>query len=97
MQICQITGSITATVKNSHFDGKKIMIVQPLNLDGTAMGKEYLAIDTVDAGVEDRVLVMKEGGSAQIVLKDKEIPIQAVIVGVVDGVDLAENDQKKNI
>ncbi len=90
MQICKVIGNITSTVKNDHFVGKKIMIVQPLDLDGKPDGKDYLAIDTVDAGIEDRVLVMKEGGSAQIVLQDKEIPVQALILGIVDGIDLVE-------
>ncbi len=90
MQICKVIGNITSTVKNDHFVGKKIMIVQPLDLDGKADGKDYLAIDTVDAGIEDRVLVMKEGGSAQIVLQDKEIPVQALILGIVDDIDIVE-------
>ncbi len=90
MQICKVIGNITSTVKNDHFVGKKIMIVQPLDLDGNAEGKDYLAVDTVDAGIEDRVLVMKEGGSAQIVLQDKEIPVQALILGIVDDIDLVE-------
>ncbi len=90
MQICKVIGNITSTVKNDHFVGKKIMIVQPLDLDGNAEGKDYLALDTVDAGIEDRVLVMKEGGSAQIVLQDKEIPVQALILGIVDDIDLAD-------
>ncbi len=90
MQICKVIGNITSTVKNDHFVGKKIMIVQPLDLDGNAEGKDYLAVDTVDAGIEDRVLVMKEGGSAQIVLQDKEIPVQALILGIVDDIDLED-------
>ncbi len=89
MQICKVIGSITSTVKNDHFVGKKIMIVQPLDLAGKEEGKDYLAIDTVEAGKGDRVLVMKEGGSAQIVLQDKEIPVQALILGIVDDIDLA--------
>ena len=91
MQICRITGNIVATIKNSHLEGKKIMIAQPLDLDGNPEGDDYLAIDSVGAGVGEKVLVIKEGGSAAIVLKDKEIPVQAVIVGVVDEVDIPES------
>jgi ethanolamine utilization protein EutN len=90
MQICKVLGNITSTVKNDHFVGKKIMIVQPLDLEGNPDGKDYLAIDTVQAGINDRVLVMKEGGSAQIVLQDKEIPVQALILGIVDDIDLTD-------
>lgn len=91
MLICRVIGNITSTIKNDHFVGKKIMIVQPLDLDGKADGKDYLALDTVDAGIGDRVLVMKEGGSARIVLQDNEIPIQALILGIVDEIDIPEN------
>lgn len=91
MQICKITGNIVSTIKNKHLTGKKILIVQPLDLDGNAEGKDFLALDTVDAGVGDRVLVMKEGGSARIIFNNNEIPIQAVIVGVVDEIDIPKN------
>ena len=90
MQICKVSGNVVATVKNKHLAGKKIMIVQPLDLDGKPDGNDYLAIDTVSAGPDDTVLVIKEGGSARIVLNDKEIPVQAVIVGVIDAIDIAE-------
>ena len=92
MQICKVTGNIVATVKNPHLKGKKIMIVQPLDLDGNPDGNDYLAIDTVSAGTNDKVLVVKEGGSARIVLNDKEVPVQAVIVGVVDEIDIPEEN-----
>ena len=92
MQICKVTGNIVATVKNPHLKGKKIMIVQPLDLDGNPDGNDYLAIDTVSAGTNDKVLVIKEGGSARIVLNDKEVPVQAVIVGVVDEIDIPEEN-----
>jgi len=91
MQICKVTGNVVSTVKNQHLDSKKIMIVQPLDLDGNPQGDDYLAIDTVGAGPDDKVLVIREGGSARIVLNDKEVPVQAVIVGVVDEVDLPES------
>ena len=92
MQICNVTGNIVATVKNPPLKGKKIMIVQPLDLDGNPDGNDYLAIDTVSAGTNDKVLVIKEGGSARIVLNDKEVPVQAVIVGVVDEIDIPEEN-----
>ena len=90
MQICKVVGNIVATVKNPHLTGKKIMVVQPLDLDGNPQGKDYLAIDTVSAGKDDNVLVIREGGSARIVLNDREVPVQAVIVAVVDAIDIAE-------
>jgi len=86
-----VIGDIVSTVKNPHFTGKKILIVQPLDLQGHAQGDAFLALDTVQAGSGDRVLVMREGGSARIVFNDNEIPVQAVITGVIDGLEMDES------
>ncbi len=94
--ICKVLGDIVSTVKNPHFEGKKILIVQPLGLDGKAQGEAFLALDTVQAGVNDRVLVMREGGSARIVFNDNDIPVQAVITAVIDDVDIEEYDQSRH-
>jgi len=53
------------------------------------IGKDILAIDTVDAGVGDRVLIIQEGAGAQQALKRKDVPVHTVIVAVVDGFDVA--------
>jgi microcompartment protein CcmK/EutM len=88
MIICHVIGDIVSTVKNKEFTGKKIMIVQPLDLEDKADGDAFLALDSVQAGVGDRVLVMREGGSAHIVFNNNNIPVQAVITAVVDGIDI---------
>ncbi len=88
MQICRVIGDIVSTVKNEHFKGKKILIVQPLDLEDQPQGKAFLALDTVQAGPGDRVLVMREGGSARIIFEDNDIPVQAVITAVVDDIRL---------
>jgi len=95
MQICRVVGDVVSVVKNPRLVNKKILLVQPLDLKGELSGNAILALDTVDAGVGDRVLVMREGGSARIVFDDKEIPVQAVITGVVDDVDVP--DQKDTL
>ncbi|HED11739.1 MAG TPA: hypothetical protein ENJ10_13685 [Caldithrix abyssi] len=88
MLICHVTGDIISTVKNKEFTGKKILIVQPVTPEGHNMGEAFLALDSVDAGVGDRVLVMREGGSARIVFNNNHIPVQAVIVAVIDGIEI---------
>lgn len=93
MLICKVIGDIVSTVKNTEFTGKKILIVQPLDLEGRTSGEAFLALDSVQAGAGDRVLVMKEGGSARIVFNNNKIPVQAVITAIVDGVDM---DHKAN-
>ncbi len=91
MLICEVIGDIVSTVKNKHFIGKKLMIVQPLDLQGKAQGEAFLALDTVQAGSGDRVLVMQEGGSARIIFNDDEIPVQAVITGIIDGIEIQQD------
>ena len=90
MMICRVTGSVVSTHKNEHLDGEKILIVQPLDLDLSEMGSDMLALDKVDAGSGDLVLVMREGGSAQILYDNKKLPIQAVIVGFIDDIHIQD-------
>ena len=89
MILCKVVGDVYATVKSPHFEGSKILIVQPLDTDLSPKGATLLALDRVDAGPGDTVLVNKEGGSARIIYKNPNIPVQAVIVAVVDGLDIA--------
>ena len=66
MTLCKITGTLVATQKNEHLKPTKILIAQPIDLSGMPIGRDILAIDSVDAGVGDTVLVIQEGqGAAQ--------------------------------
>jgi microcompartment protein CcmK/EutM len=90
MILCKVTGTIVATQKKEQLKDKKILIVQPITLDGKALGRDLLALDTVDAGVGDTVLVMQEGQSAAQILKRNDVPVHSMIVAVVDGLEVAE-------
>ena len=91
MLICRVVGDVVSTQKNIHLEGHKLLLVQPVDLDGrTPMGTSMIAVDKVDAGDGDLVLVNKEGGSARMLLGDDEIPVQAVIVGVIDGMEVVK-------
>ena len=87
MILGRVTGSVVATQKHEQLGGNRILIVQPVGLDRKASGPSLLALDRVDAGEGDLVLVNKEGGGARIVFQNNETPVQAVVVGVVDRVD----------
>lgn len=89
MILGRVTGSVHATVKNAHLHGARILVVKPLDLAGRPAGRPLLSIDRVDAGVGDTVLVCREGGSARLLFDDEMTPVQAVVVAVVDRVDLA--------
>lgn len=90
MNLCRVLGSVVATEKLAAFQGRKILVVQPLDEQQQPHGKSYLAIDNISsAGKGDLVLVMNEGGGVRQVLQDKTAPIRALIVGVVDAIDVA--------
>jgi ethanolamine utilization protein EutN len=89
MLIGRVIGDAVATQKAPSHEGRKILVVQPLNLDGTDHGQAVLALDAVDAGVGDRVLVVTEGWSAMTAVERPLSPIDMAVVGVVDSVALA--------
>ncbi len=83
-----VVGDVVSTHKNERLEGKRLLLVRRLSLDMKPEGAEIIALDVVDAGVGDRVLVVQEGSSARKIFQDDWIPVQAVIVGVLDRVDL---------
>jgi len=88
MLIGRVIGDVVATQKAASHVGRKILVVQPLNLDGSDRGEAVLALDAVDAGVGDRVLVTVEGYAAMTAVGRKDAPIDMAVIGVVDVVDL---------
>ena len=88
MIIGEVVGTVVSTVKHYKMEGRKLLLVQPLDLEGKAQGRGLLTIDSVDAGVGDRVLVVLEGRAAGMALGRLSGPVDAAIVGVVDSVDL---------
>lgn len=90
MIIGKVIGDIVATQKAPSHKGRKILIVQPLNLDGSERGDAVLALDSVDAGVGDRVLVVTEGWSAMTAVGRPQSPIDMAVVGVIDSVTVSE-------
>jgi microcompartment protein CcmK/EutM len=91
MYLAQVVGKIVATIKHNDLRGKKILLVRPLDLSLSPVGKTVLAVDSVDAGAGDVVLVADEGNAAAQILKMERGPIRTVIVGVVDSIDMEKN------
>ena len=82
MKLCRVMGSVVAAVHHPVYDGQKLLIVTPV--DG---GDSFLAVDRVQAGVGDTVLVNQEGNGARQLLKmGQQVPIRSLIVGIVDEV-----------
>jgi len=88
MILGEVTGTVVSTVKHYKVEGRKLLLVRPLTLEGQFDGKPLVAIDSVDAGVGDRVLVVREGKAAGMALGRAWGPVDAAIVGIVDSVDL---------
>ncbi len=86
MVLARVTGTVVSTMKLEVLEGYKILIVQPLNDRLDPAGKSLLAIDMVQAGTGDTVLVLDEGNSARMILGDPAAPVRTVVVGVVDEV-----------
>jgi microcompartment protein CcmK/EutM len=89
MILCRVEGTVVATVKHPAFAGRALMIVQPIDEAGTATGRSFIAVDHAQAGEGDRVLVLREGTGVRQLLKQANLPIRSLIVGVVDRVDLS--------
>jgi microcompartment protein CcmK/EutM len=86
MHLGRVVGDVVATIKHPALENRKLLLVQPLTGDGTPSGRPGIAVDTVDAGIGDHVLVVDEGNSAAQVLRRPRGPIRLVVVGVVDEV-----------
>jgi microcompartment protein CcmK/EutM len=88
MQIARVIGTVVSTEKHPKFEGAKLLLVQPLTLEDGPRGPALIAIDSVGAGVHEKVLVVIEGRAAGEALGRKAAPVDAAIVGIVDEVDL---------
>jgi ethanolamine utilization protein EutN len=91
MQIARVVGNVVATAKNRPLEGAKLMLVQPLGLDGSPRGAVLLAVDGVGAGVHERVLVVLEGRAAGEAIGRKLAAVDAAIVGIIDHVDISSD------
>ncbi len=90
MQIAKVIGTVVATQKHPKFEGAKLLLVQPVSLDDTPRGTPLLAVDSVGAGVHEKVLIVLEGRAAGEALGRKGAPVDAAVIGIIDEVDVQE-------
>ena len=90
MQIGRVIGTVVATQKHRKLDGAKLLLVQPLTLDDEPRDVPLLTIDSVGAGVGEKVLIVIEGKAAGAALRRKAAPVDAAIIGIVDAVTVTE-------
>ena len=90
MRYCRVVAPMWAAAKHPAFAGRPMFVVQPLDEHGGDAGASFVAVDRVQAGVGDKVLVLTEGTGVRQILKAGDIvPIRSIIVGIVDQVETA--------
>lgn len=89
MIIARILGTVVSTQKDERLQGKKLLIVKPLNLDGTDQSGYTVAVDTVGAGFNERVLIVA-GSSARLAEGNKDCPVDSAIIGVIDSFEVTD-------
>jgi microcompartment protein CcmK/EutM len=90
MLIARVVGELVATQKDPSHEGRKLLLVQPLNLDGSDRGDAVVALDAVDAGVGDKVLLATEGFSAMTSVGRPNSPIDMSVIGFIDHIELVD-------
>ncbi len=96
MIFAKVIGSVESTIKHFHYEGLKLLLVKPLDKNLNEEGEPFLAVDSVDAGPGDIVLVIEEGWSAwQSVGKKDLSPINRAIVAKIDKVNYLDNKNQE--
>jgi microcompartment protein CcmK/EutM len=88
MIIGNVIGDVYSTINHPFYDGKKLLMVETTSFSGKPDGDYVIAVDCAQAGVGDQVLILDEGTGARQVVNDPTAPLRAVIVGVVDHVEI---------
>lgn len=97
MILARVLGNIVATQKNPRYQNARVMLCQQITPEGEEMPMSILALDSVDAGVGDTVLIVQEGwGASTAATGEPGAAIDSAIVGVVDYVDLHKDESKED-
>lgn len=94
MYIAKVIGDVVSSIKYPTLTGQKILIIQPIDPDGTEYGEPLLAMDQVGSGTGEVVLIVDQGTAARQVLSQEYPTIRTLILGIVDRIDLHEGSPK---
>lgn len=98
MILAKVLGNVVATQKNHRYEGARVMMCEQITPEGDGTGHTVLALDSVDAGVGDTVLIVQEGwGASTAATGEAGAAIDSAIVGVVDYIDLLEDELKTQL
>jgi len=90
MILGKITGTVVTTISHPDYKHRRLLVVEPLVLEGESQGKDFVALDNTQAGIGDTVLVLNEGSGARQVLQNKGACVISVIIGIVDAVSIED-------
>ena len=91
MLIGRVIGDIVASQKHASHEGMKLLLVAQLDLDGKERGAPFVAVDSVSAGVGDRVLLAVDGWAAMTAVNRLQSPIDAAVIGIIDQIELVDD------
>lgn len=86
MIVGKVVGTVVTTMSHPHYKNRRLLVVQPFDMEGEEGAGDFIALDNSKAGIGDTVLVNREGGGARMVLNNPDACIISVIVGIVDGI-----------
>ena len=91
MILAKVIGNVISTVKNKNLVGYKLLLVKEIDLKGAFINKnDALAIDLIDAGIGDTVIIVREGDAVKQILGTSNSPINTMIIAIVDDIDISE-------
>ncbi len=91
MLLAKVKGNIVSTQKNSYLKGHKLLLIHQIDLEGNYIGKkDIIALDLIDSGIGDTVLVVQEGAAVMQILGHRKAPVHTMIVAVVDNIEIAK-------
>lgn len=92
MLLAKVKGNVVSTPKNKYLSGQKLLLVHPVDFDNNYIGnKDIIALDLIDAGIGDTVLVVQEGDAVQQILGHSNAPVNTMIVAIVDNIEINNN------
>ncbi|PKN90621.1 MAG: hypothetical protein CVU42_14990 [Chloroflexi bacterium HGW-Chloroflexi-4] len=86
MILAKVIGTVVTTISHQGFKRRRLLVVQPLVMEGEKADDDFVALDASHAGIGDTVLINREGGGTRQVLRDPDAPVISLIVGIVDSV-----------
>ncbi len=96
MILGRVVGPVVSTVKHAELAAQTVLVVQPIEVDGSDAGASFLAVDHAQAGEGDTVLVLREGSGIRQVLDNPRSPVRCLIVAIVDEVTASDDDASQH-